>query len=128
MLRLRASIRSMTGALRGCSTVVIFLPFLLFLDQALDILAVLVRELLRLERSRQVVNQALRQLKLLGGVFGFRSFALVGFVQFIRVIKRMKDQASFGGPDQHDVFTVMHGNFRDRILLGLFERAAMNSV
>jgi hypothetical protein len=53
------------------------LAFLLFLYQALDILTVFIREILRLERSLQVVNQALRQLKLLGGVLDFGASLLL---------------------------------------------------
>ena len=42
-----------------------------------------------------MVNKAFCEFQLLGGVFGLRRFALVRLVQFIRVIKRVKDKAPF---------------------------------
>src|SRR6267143_220895 len=97
-----------------------FLAFELGSDHRSYILLLFVPIFLWLERSRKTFNKLSREL-----LFLFFHFDLIGRNRFSRAyligIEHRVQRHAFGSwPDNHDVFTLMHGEFCDGSVTGLF--------
>src|SRR5882762_389126 len=97
-----------------------FLALELGSDHRPHILLILVPIFLWLERSRKTFNELSREL-----LFLFFQFGLIGRNGFSRayligIEHRVQRHALSSWPDNHDVFTLVHGEFRDGSVAGLF--------
>src|SRR5260370_1466250 len=97
-----------------------FLPLELGSDHRLHILLILVTVFLWLERSRETLNELLRELLFL--LFHFDLVGRNGFSRayLIRIKHRVQRHALGARPDNHDMFTLMHGELGDGSVAGFF--------